>query len=216
MRTGYWIPRILATNMRQRICQHCGKEFASRSCDNYLCPDCSAAYHKQATLRTRICRQCGATFVGGPRAWYCPDCRAVRQAEASRRAKANGPQRPIGSIDKCKVCGAEYTVTGGRQRYCPSCKEAATRENIRRRSREYNAENREALRQKADNRRAASRAKVCIICGQPFESSTPRVTCSDACDQIRKKLRQAEADIRRGRKRNLPMLPKNGADNSES
>lgn len=210
MRTGSSTPRILATNMRQRICQHCGKAFASRSADNYLCPECSAAYHKQAPLRPRVCRQCGATFEGGPRAWYCPNCRAVRQAEASRRAKANGPQRPIGSIDKCKVCGAEYTVTGGRQRYCPSCKEAATRENIRRRSREYNAENREALRQKADDRRAASRAKICIICGKPFESSTPRVTCSDACDQIRKKLRQAEADIRRGMNRKLPKLPKDG------
>ena len=74
--------------MANRICQRCGREFASRSRDNNLCPDCSVAYHKQATLKPRVCRQCGATFLGGPRAWYCPDCRAERRAEADRRAKA--------------------------------------------------------------------------------------------------------------------------------
>lgn len=26
----------------------------------------------------RICRTCGAQFSGGPRAWYCPDCRRER------------------------------------------------------------------------------------------------------------------------------------------
>lgn len=201
--------------MANRICQRCGREFASRSRDNNLCPDCSVAYHKQATLKPRVCRQCGATFLGGPRAWYCPDCRAERRAEADRRAKANGPQRPIGSIDKCEACGGEYIVTSGNQKYCPSCKEAATAENIRRRAREYGEEHRDRLRQQTKERRASSRAKVCIICGKKFECSTPRVTCSDECDQLRRKLRQAEADIRRGRKRNLPTLPKNGADNSE-
>lgn len=198
--------------MRQRICQHCGREFPSRSLDNYLCPDCSAAYHKQAPLKSRVCRQCGATFQGGPRAWYCPDCRAVRRAEAYRRNKADGSLRPLGSLDKCTVCGGEYIVTGGNQRYCPSCKEAATAENIRRRSREYNAEHRDHLRQQSADHRAISLTKICIICGQPFESSSPRVTCSDACDQIRKKLRQAEADIRRGMNRKLPKLQKDGGE----
>jgi rubrerythrin len=27
-------------------------------------------------IRTRTCRQCGKEFQGGPRAWYCPECRS--------------------------------------------------------------------------------------------------------------------------------------------
>lgn len=57
--------------------------------------------------------------MGGPRAFYCPNCRRIRQREANERArKRGGATRPIGSIDKCKLCGAEYVVNSGRQKYC--------------------------------------------------------------------------------------------------
>lgn len=66
------------------------------------------------TLRTRVCKQCGSEFSGGPRAWYCPDCRHERQREQARRfreKKAKGlVDRPLGSLDKCEVCGREYST----------------------------------------------------------------------------------------------------------
>jgi hypothetical protein len=47
----------------------------------------------------------------------------------------------------------------------------------------------------------------CVICGQPIggeRAKTAVNTCSTACDQRRRKLRQYEADVRRGRKRSKP------------
>ena len=78
-------------------------------------------------VKDRTCRQCGAVFPGGPRAWYCPDCRAGRQREHSRRYKAKGPDRPLGSTDTCVVCGKTYTVNSSRQKYCPDCAYEAVR-----------------------------------------------------------------------------------------
>ena len=68
-------------------------------------------------MRDRICRQCGMSFYGGPRAWYCPSCRTERARERNRNFVAAA--RPIGSTDKCAVCGKEYIVKAGRQKYCP-------------------------------------------------------------------------------------------------
>ena len=69
----------------------------------------------------RVCRSCGISFKGGPRAWYCPNCRAERKKEQSQRCKREGPRRPLGSKDVCKNCGKEYTVECGLQMYCPDC-----------------------------------------------------------------------------------------------
>lgn len=69
----------------------------------------------------RVCRTCGVSFRGGPRAWYCPDCRRERKKETDRKVKHNGPTRPIGSTDLCENCGKEYTVDSGLQKYCPKC-----------------------------------------------------------------------------------------------
>lgn len=79
-----------------------------------------------STVAKRVCRQCGIEFMGGPRAWYCPNCRRERAKEANRRCKAkqrlNGhADRPLGSIDKCTVCGADYVVQSARQKYCKKC-----------------------------------------------------------------------------------------------
>lgn len=32
-----------------------------------------------AIYDNRICKECGIKFSGGPRAWYCPNCRKERQ-----------------------------------------------------------------------------------------------------------------------------------------
>lgn len=200
--------------MRIRVCKKCGRQYKTDRPDTYLCPDCSAAYRKTAPIGNRICRQCGINFPGGPRAWYCPSCRLERSREADRRHKRMGTSRPIGSTDICKRCGKEYTVEGCRQMYCKDCAEIAVKEKVRTHKREYNSENREHLN---ENKKAMrSNRNVCVICGSVFDADLPTVTCSDACaDQLRK-LRQEETDYRRGKRKTIPGvkydsgLPKSG------
>ena len=62
---------------------------------------------------------CGKEFNGGPRAFYCPDCRVIRTKEAQKRFRqGKTAKRKLGSVDKCELCGKEYIVTAGRQKYC--------------------------------------------------------------------------------------------------
>lgn len=139
-----------------------------------------------SVVRQRTCRQCGAVFPGGPRAWYCPACREERRREANRRYKAKGANRPLGSTDYCIVCGAPYTVAGGRQKYCPKCAPDAIRAIHNAQSRAWNAENatpeyRRALRDKAVSPRN------CVICGAEFRPRNSSVTCSPQCSKELKK-----------------------------
>lgn len=188
--------------MRLRNCKKCGKPYETDRPDTIFCPACSEAYYKSAPIRDRVCRQCGVTFPGGPRAWYCPTCRAERRQEAWKRHKKVGTARPLGSTDTCKRCGKEYIVEGGRQMYCKDCAEIAVKEKVRGHKREYNAKNRDALND--HKREVRVDRKVCVICGAVFDADTPTVTCSDACAARLRKLRQDEADIRRGRRKSPP------------
>lgn len=185
--------------MRLRNCKRCGKPYETDRPGTIFCPACSAAYYKSAPIRDRVCRQCGATFPGGPRAWYCPSCREERRREADRRHKRNGTSRPIGSTDTCKRCGKEYIVEGGRQLYCKDCGEIAVKDTVRAHKRDYNAANRDAIN--AHKREIRQDRKVCVICGSVFDADTPTVTCSSYCAEKLRKLRQDEADIRRGRRK---------------
>lgn len=155
-------------------------------------------------MRPRTCSTCGKTFLGGPRARYCPDCRLERRREQDRRQKAQGSTRKLGSIQVCERCGAEYTLTNGRQRYCPDCAPDATRESVAPKKREY-ARNYDPGHAKRAALKAGSR--LCVICGKPITGDRAKTavnTCSLECDAQRRKLRQYEADVRRGRKRNKP------------
>ena len=69
----------------------------------------------------RICRTCGVSFRGGPRAWYCPDCRRERERERKKHYNSDGFTRHIGQKCLCDNCGKEYTLEGGLQKYCPDC-----------------------------------------------------------------------------------------------
>lgn len=74
----------------------------------------------------RTCRSCGCTFIGGPRAWYCPECRAERAKVASKRCKEKmkTPNHiPLGSTIQCEICGKKIIRTGSRTRYCSECGE---------------------------------------------------------------------------------------------
>ena len=149
-------------------------------------------------MRDRVCLTCGAIFSGGPRAWYCPDCRAERAKAANREYKARakaGNARQIGSTDICQICGKEYTVTGGLQRYCPQCAPDAVREIDRAQSREWMAEHREEAA--ARKKEIAQKRRVCKVAKRYSTAPTPTVTCSSECAKVLKSYKQAMADHKR-------------------
>jgi predicted Zn-ribbon and HTH transcriptional regulator len=112
-------------------------------------------------VKPRTCRECGAVFDGGPRAWYCPACRLARQreADARRRAKGRKADRPLGSTDKCVVCGKEYVVNSARQKYCPECAYDAVREVDRPASRAWNREHKDTYYPAKNEKRRKERAE---------------------------------------------------------
>lgn len=150
-------------------------------------------------VKDRICRQCGRSFPGGPRAWYCPECRYVRRLESAARfrAKGNKADRPLGSLDKCVVCGKEYIVNSSRQKYCHDCAYEAVREVDKPESRRWNSEHKETYYPAKNAKRKVQR--YCIICGAPITSKTCTVTCDNPdCKLERKRQRQRAADAKRG------------------
>ena len=79
---------------------------------------------KQKNIFDRQCRECGNTFKGGPRAWYCPNCREDRMRAQNRdykERKKAGYVVPLGSVIKCKLCGADTVKNSGLQDYCDVC-----------------------------------------------------------------------------------------------
>lgn len=186
--------------MRLKRCKRCGRDFQAEKAWRYLCPDCALQAKQEAAIRPRTCRQCGVVFPGGPRAWYCPECREDRRRARDRAAKRRGAsRRPLGSTDICVRCGKEYTVSNGRQIYCPECAEVAVREKERVRKIDYYRENRESLSSR--KRELAQDSKVCIVCGKAFSGRGPSVTCSEECEKSHKSTQQLSYDIKRGKRR---------------
>ena len=75
-------------------------------------------------VKMRICRECGNAFNGGPRAWYCPECRRRRKVYQSREykeRKRKGYVQPLGTVIKCIDCGKEFAKKGGMHKRCPEC-----------------------------------------------------------------------------------------------
>lgn len=153
-------------------------------------------------IAPRICRQCGTIFEGGPRAWYCPSCRAerLRAAEARYRAKGRKADRPLGSIDHCTRCGKEYTVNAARQKYCPDCAYEGVREVDRPTSRAWNQEHKDTYYPARNAKRRKER--YCIICGAKITAKTATITCCPECkaERTRQTYRAAYA-----RKRGKPL-----------
>lgn len=128
-------------------------------------------------LIDKQCRQCSKVFQGGPRAWYCPECRHQRHLESMKQYYKCGAVRPFGSIDHCSICGAEYVVTAAAQKYCRECSKEAVRQagnaNMRQR---YKRSEQKTLTEKR-----------CAICGELFPYDGRRVICENPeCKQIRK------------------------------
>lgn len=89
-------------------------------------------------MRERTCIDCGKTFPGGPRARMCPECAEKRRKEYHQQYKKMKPVRHLGDIDTCQMCGKEYVVKGGKQKYCDNCKEKALLEWQREQKKGYN------------------------------------------------------------------------------
>lgn len=188
----------MARSERVRRCKMCGAEFPAPSkTERVLCDTCRKEAKRATVVRERVCVQCGAAFPGGPSAKWCPACRIERQRQRDREYKRRGPVRQLGSTQVCERCGAEYKLEGGLQRYCPACSEDAVRENRLPKKREYQRD----YDPGRDRRRALKAGvRLCVICGEPIQGDRamqPFVTCSDACDRVRRAKLQAEADAKR-------------------
>lgn len=153
-------------------------------------------------VKDRTCKQCGKTFLGGPRAWYCPECRSERKRQqAAIRRQRPGPNRPLGSIDHCVVCGKEYVVKGGMQKYCEDCAKNAVAEKDRAAGIAYYRENKDAINP-ARYEKLRVKEKVCIVCGKTFDPhGLPAEMCSEECKRIRKRQKQHEAERKRAQKK---------------
>lgn len=180
----------------KKVCQVCGKPFyGGRDC--FYCPKCAKDKKVDTVVKIRVCQECGIEFYGGPRAKRCPDCAYTVKINYKQKPT----MRPIGSIDKCVICGNEYSVASGRQKYCSeACQRMGVLEWQREHKKEYytmsgQSKKREARRQQAK--------KICIYCLGGFSSSTATNVCSDYCRSEQKKLQQCMVDINRGYKRNL-------------
>jgi len=160
---------------------------------------------------------CGTTFEGGPRAWYCPECRAIRRHQSDIKHKRQGTKRPLGSIDHCLKCGKEYIVNSARQKYCPDCAYEAVREidrmqgrgNLARAVRKYGQSYKEQIKkEKIKAWHANKTAKICPICGKSFMPAYnyKRSTCSDICQKNYVRYAAALSHYKSGKIKTEPIL----------
>ena len=166
----------------------------------------------KSTIAPRTCRECGAIFDGGPRAWYCPDCREARKIMQKARyneRRKRGLSLSLGeSVGRCEVCGREFIYASARQRYCPDCAKEAIKTSDRRQGLVWyyandTEERRKAKSQRQKERRDGRRGKQrdldllvawksltkkwavkdCIVCGKKI-SNRRRHYCSEKCHMI--------------------------------
>jgi len=128
----------------------------------------------------RICRTCGASFKGGPRAWYCPECRRDREKERKKHYNRGEFARHIGQICLCENCSKEYTLESGLQKYCPECQPIMHKAKDREKSLDYYNKNKNKINPARNEHRRAPQA-ICVVCGKEFPRVSRAVTCSEEC-----------------------------------
>lgn len=132
--------------------------------------------------------------MGGPRAWYCTECRDERRKEAKKRYKQRkklGLTRKLGSQDTCKYCGKKYVVESGQQVMCLDCKPEQYAKHDRESSIEFYHNNKEKLNPKRYKKRRIG-VRKCEICGNKYNVTTKAITCSTECRKIRINKKQRE------------------------
>ena len=165
-----------------------------------------------STKAPRTCRECGVTFDGGPRAWYCPECREERrkiQKERYERRRKEGLSIVLGeTVGRCAVCGREFIFASARQMYCPDCSKEAWKEADRHQGMEwYHGHNTEDDRKKRRKRRKENYVRksptVCPVCGSKLERSQ-KSYCSDRCARIAQSYQSARCYYLQGKRKSLP------------
>lgn len=190
--------------MIRRKCKVCGNEFQGKG-EQRLCPDCRKKSKQASVVRPRQCIVCGCIFDGGPSAKYCPPCRADRKRKTdaeSLRRKAAGKTRKIGSTDICEVCGKEYVVCGGLQKYCPECSSEAVHQKVLSRKRVKAAEH--IVANTARKKEMRMDSAICAYCGQSYTPTSASTTCSAECAREYKRIVMGTADYKRGRRKTPP------------
>ena len=180
-----------------RKCAVCGNPFEG-SGDSFYCEECLKK--RSSVIRERTCVDCGRNFLGGPRAKRCPECADKRKREYNQQYNKNGSARHLGDTDICQMCGKEYVVKSGRQKFCDDCKKKALLEWQKERKKVYNKMS--GQDEKKEERRKST-IKICIYCGREFKSRTATNVCSDYCRTEQRKITMCKTDIRRDRNRNL-------------
>lgn len=169
----------------------------------------------KSTIAPRTCRECGAIFDGGPRAWYCPECREMRkklQKDRYNERRKRGLSLSLGeSVGRCEVCGKEFIYASARQRYCSECAKGAWKASDRRQGREYyHAKNTEEYRAERSRHRrevyASRQRKTCKVCGMeiPLGSYRKRY-CSEECTKISQRYQEMESKLRAGKRKSIPL-----------
>lgn len=131
-------------------------------------------------MNSRLCQECGSLFLGGPRAWYCPECRAERkkvQMKEYQKRKSMGKTRSIGSCDRCEKCGEVYIVRSGLQKYCEKCAPEMYLEIDRCQGMEYYKKNKEVINPVRMIARRAER--YCQKCGTKILAAGGRYFCEE-------------------------------------
>lgn len=147
----------------KNACTLCGKEFYGGTSDSLYCPECARKKKIDTVFRIRVCKDCGVEFFGGPRAKRCPDCAYKAKQETGRRHKVCGTLRPLGSIDKCQMCGRDYVVNSGRQKYCQECRREAVLSWQREHKKIYIEETDQNAKRR--ERRKQIKKSAFIVCG---------------------------------------------------
>lgn len=125
-------------------------------------------------VHTFTCPDCGKVVTRPTKCTRCEECQDAANRLHNAIYRRSGARRPLGSTDKCARCGKEYIVFGGKQKYCPACKESATAEAIR-------EQRRASMEEKRNNavtgniirerKRVVPKEKICKYCKRHFLSS---------------------------------------------
>lgn len=187
-------------NMDLGVCLICGKPIPKgqkRYCSTECRLEAGKRYIRKSTgikrkgaiYTLKTCPDCGAEVMLHGSAYRCPTCQYAVDRQRARESQARykaGKTRRIGSIDICSVCGKEYTVESGMQKYCPDCREEAALEARRKYARER-AKKIQEDPEKKEKRNEARRhlmpahRETCKQCGKDFFTDAYEMYCSQEC-----------------------------------
>lgn len=141
-------------------------------------------------VHTFACPDCGKIVTRPTKCTRCEECQDAANRLHNAIYRRSGARRPLGSTDKCARCGKEYIVFGGKQKYCPACKESATAEAIREQRRAAMTEKRnDAVAGSIirERKRVVPKDKICKYCKKTFSCIGNGEYCSEECRIAAKK-----------------------------